>query len=344
MKKTILSIGLLSTTVAFAQSPSLTTGNINAIGATHMYYVADSNAANLDAVAGASVTWDYSTLQGYTTTVDNNVIDATTAPNAGDFPTSVFADELQNNFTTYQNQVVDSIFAQGYTFSEPSIGDVLVVMDIDELKMMQYPFTHMDTFTDSLSGTVDISGGPFPVSGSYSGESVTTADGYGTLLLGANTYNDVLRVKTVETSVADLGVLGTIPLTRTQYYYYQPGMQNFPIFIHTSLDAAGTVQNVVYSQDMLSIIGVEELSESVEVSIYPNPVLDQMTLQMKSSANFDAKLAITDILGKTVFTSTSAIKEGNNTVSIDASNLRAGVYLVNITSGESSITKKIVVR
>ncbi len=343
MKKLILSLSLISTIAAFGQAPTLTSANIHAIGASHTYYVADSNAANLDAVTGAGVTWDYSTLQGYTTTVDNNIVDATTAPNAADFPTSTKADELQNNFMAYQNQVADTIFAQGYTFSEPSIGDVIVELDIDEAKVIYYSFNFGDSFSDSIRGTLTVTGG-FPVSGDLEGEIVTSADGYGTLLLGTNTYADVLRVKIEENSIADLGILGTVPVIRTQYYYYQPGTQNFPVFIHTSLEAAGSTQNVVYSQDMLSIIGVEELNEVVDVNLYPNPVEDQLTVEMNSSANFDANIAVKDILGKVVYQTSRSVKKGTNRVEIDANRLQSGVYLVNITSGDSKITKKIIVK
>jgi len=344
MKKSILSICLLSSSLAlFAQVPTLTSSNINAIGATHTYYVADSNAVNLDAVTGAGVTWDYSALQGYLTTVDNNILDASTAANALDFPTSVKADELQGNFMIYQNQVVDSIFAQGYTFSEPTVGDALIVMSGDEAKLMQYPFTFGNTFSDSLAGTLDIVG-PTPISGGFSGLVTVIADGHGTLLLGTNTYTNVLRVKITEDSQADLGIFGTVDVDRVQYYYYLPGTQNFPVFIHTNLTALGASQTVVYSQDLLSILSTEELSENVSVNIYPNPVADNMTIQLSSNANFNTQISIKDILGKTVVSRTQLIKTGNNTINIDANTLRSGVYLVNISSGDSQITKKIVVR
>jgi len=342
MRKILLPICVLTTLVSFGQAPILTTSHINGIGESMTYFVADSNASNLDAVVGMGITWDYSALQGYPTTVDNNILDATTAANAADFPTSVFADELQGNFVIYENQVVDSIFAQGYTFTEPSVGDVLVLLSSDELRVMQYPFTYLDSYTDSLSGTVDITGG-FPLSGDYLGSVTVTADGYGTFLLGTTTYSDVLRVKIVETSVADLGLLGTIPLVRTQYNYYQPSMQNFPIFMHTSLDAAGTVQNIVYSQDLLSIIGVEEQNQSMSISVYPNPVTENLMIQLNSSVSISASIVVKDILGKTIVGENVQLSKGTNAVSFDLSSLIAGVYLVKIDSGTSQITKKIVV-
>ena len=297
MKKLILSASILAAVAAYAQ-PTLTTANINGIGASHTYFVADSNASNLDGVTGAGVTWDYSSLTGFSTTVGNDILDATTAPHASDFPTSTKADELENNFTIYQNQTADTIFAQGYTFSEPSFGDAIVQMSADNLKWMQYPFNFNDSFTDSLSGTVDVVG-TFPLSGSFSGEVTTTADGHGTLLLGGNTYTNVLRVKFVESSQANLGLAGIVDIDRVQYYYYQPGSQNFPVFIHTSMSVAGTTQNVVYSQDMLPT-SVEDLSEVVDVNVYPNPVVDQLNVGLNSTVNFDATVAVKDILGKTV--------------------------------------------
>ena len=65
---------------------------------------------------------------------------------------------------------------------------------------------------------------------------------------------------------------------RTQYNYYQPSTQNFPIFMRTSLEAAGTIQTIVYSKDPLSIVGVQEESLVTEVSLYPNPGEASLTL------------------------------------------------------------------
>jgi hypothetical protein len=343
MKNTLTAILIFTASALFGQVPSLTSANINTIGSTKMYYVADSNATNLDGINGVNVTWDYSSLQGYTTTVDNNLVDATTAANASDFPTSVFADELEGNFMVYENQVADSIFAQGYTFNEPSIGDVLVLLSTDELKIMHYPFTYMDSFNDSLSGTLDVVGG-FPLSGDYIGEAVVSADGYGTLLLGTNTYSDILRVKIVESSTANLGLLGTIPLTRTQYNYYQPGTQNFPVFMHTSLDAAGAVQNIVYSQDLLSIIGVNEESQPLSFSVFPNPSTDNLSIELKSATESTAIITISNILGKKLQQKTIQASSASFKANLNVNDLATGVYLVTVNAGSSQATKRIVIK
>ena len=342
MRKILLSIGVLTSVLSLGQAPILTTSNINGIGTSQTYYVADSNATNLDAITGMGITWDYSTLQGYANTVDNTILDATTAANAADFPTSVFADELQGNFMIYENQVADSIFAQGYTFSEPTVGDVLVQLSTDELKIMHYPFTYPDSFTDSLSGTADITGG-IPVSGTYTGNVTTVADGYGTLLLGTNSYSDILRVKIVESSVADLGFLGSIPLVRTQYNYYQPSTQNFPIFMHTSLEAAGTIQTIVYSKDPLSIIGVQEENLVTEVSLYPNPGRGQLNLAINSAADLESFIEIRDLLGKTIEKRSENLTKGANRMQLNIEHLVSGIYLVHIDSGNSQLTKRFVV-
>ena len=343
MKNTLTALLIFTASTLLGQVPSLTTANINAIGANKMYYVADSNANNLDGINGANVTWDYSNLQGYTTTVDNNIVDATTAANASDFPTSVFADELQGNFMVYENQVADSIFAQGYTFSEPSIGDVLVLLSTNELKVMYYPFTYLDSFNDSISGTLDIVGG-FPISGDYVGEAIISADGYGTLLLGTNTYADVLRVKIVESSTANLGLLGTIPLTRTQYNYYQPGTQNFPVLMHTSLDAAGSMQNIVYSQDLLSIIGVNEESQSISFTVFPNPSADHLSIELKSATESSATITLSNILGKKLQQKTIQASSASIKTVLDVNDLASGVYIVTVNAGSSRATKRIVIK
>lgn len=72
------------------------------------------------------------------------------------------------------------------------------------------------------------------------------------------------------------------------------------------------------------------------LSMYPNP-LSGKVLNITSNANNDMSVAIYDLLGKEVLTS----KVVNNTVAV--ATLTSGLYIVKITEGDKTATRKLVI-
>ncbi len=84
---------------------------------------------------------------------------------------------------------------------------------------------------------------------------------------------------------------------------------------------------------LLSSIDNKSLTD---VLLYPNPVNDFLTIKLPYYTNAEA--SIYNILGKKIMNkSFSGVSN-----QIDISNLKSGIYLVNITSENSSVTKKVV--
>ena len=77
----------------------------------------------------------------------------------------------------------------------------------------------------------------------------------------------------------------------------------------------------------INTVGVEEIA-SETLSVYPNPVQDQI------SVNIDGALAIYDLSGKMV---KSELVEAGNTVSVSA--LKSGIYFVKVGSSVQKIVK-----
>lgn len=84
-------------------------------------------------------------------------------------------------------------------------------------------------------------------------------------------------------------------------------------------------------------LGVSDLSAKAS-SVYPNPVVDTFNVDLSSKFNAsNLTVTITDLSGKTVKTFAAAD-------SYNVSDLAKGVYLVTITDGKNTETKKIVKR
>lgn len=84
-----------------------------------------------------------------------------------------------------------------------------------------------------------------------------------------------------------------------------------------------------------SVMSVSDLDAKVS-SVYPNPVVDSFNVNLSSKFNANnVTVTVTDLAGRTVKTFGSA-------ASYNVADLAAGVYVVKITDGKNTETKKIV--
>ena len=97
-------------------------------------------------------------------------------------------------------------------------------------------------------------------------------------------------------------------------------------------------------------IGCEEEGEksldsnvSTELSIYPNPASDLMTLELMTSSNGTVEVAIMDVTGRIVLPARSISVQADmlQRISLDVSTLQNGTYLVTVLA-EGSITSKTI--
>jgi hypothetical protein len=88
-------------------------------------------------------------------------------------------------------------------------------------------------------------------------------------------------------------------------------------------------------------VGVGELSFN-DMSIYPNPIIDQLNIVMPTVINEPfAEIIVQDLVGKTVFR--ERLQNLNGPLSINLAHLNAGMYIVSLqTQSKRLFSKKIV--
>ncbi len=84
-------------------------------------------------------------------------------------------------------------------------------------------------------------------------------------------------------------------------------------------------------------VGIPE-HEKDELEIFPNPATDHLTIKNKSSEINSVE--IINSMGQKIITAQNTL---DGIISIDLSNLPAGVYFCSIRTGEQKITRKIIV-
>jgi PKD repeat protein len=91
-------------------------------------------------------------------------------------------------------------------------------------------------------------------------------------------------------------------------------------------------------------VGIDEIQNVAEVKMYPNPVNDIATVNVTLAENAQIAVNIFDITGKLVNTVyNDQMNAGLNTLSINVSELPAGIYFTSVTSGKYNKTMKMVV-
>lgn len=105
-----------------------------------------------------------------------------------------------------------------------------------------------------------------------------------------------------------------------------------------------SVMNPIMRVEMfdVNIIDVEEvLARQNAVQVYPNPTKGQVKIELNQSG--ETTIDLVSITGQTVYSET--VQAGNETLVLqrDFSNLPKGVYLMNVSNGSYSSTKKLTI-
>ncbi|HTO37005.1 MAG TPA: T9SS type A sorting domain-containing protein [Brumimicrobium sp.] len=340
MKRNLLLVASLF--IGMTATAQFTHENTPEAGSGVALFVLDSLAPSYAAVTGDEVTWDYSGFGGYAgATRAVTVIEAAESAFEADFPGSTLALEIEDMLTNFITSVATGRSSQGFVFSEPNFGDIVVKLT-DEQQLMNYPFDFGDNFADTYVGSTALMGGNMPITGT----SDVAVDGRGTLILAGGSYSNVVRYSISDNALIQTGILGEMQLLRTQYEYYDHSISNLPIFIYASITViqAGSTEPmmesfVVLSKDEPSFeVSVNE-NVLAQTALYPNPASEVLNIQLPSSVE-SADVVITDALGRVVKTlNVDAVVQ-----TIDVSSIKKGTYFVKMTSGENSFVKTVVIK
>lgn len=117
----------------------------------------------------------------------------------------------------------------------------------------------------------------------------------------------------------------TYTATADNVYYFGFGNTTAPVTTTTSL----RVDNVTLTKNILAVNDVNKTS----IKVYPNPVVDQLTIKTDETLKLVQVYSIDGKLLKTI--------EGNNN-KVDFRNYPKGTYLVKIETNKSVISQKVI--
>lgn len=131
------------------------------------------------------------------------------------------------------------------------------------------------------------------------------------------------------------------PHTKWAYAMYF-GTYGRGIFMDTTYVVDHT--NEIVDPEYLGIPTVSSTSPNM-VHFYPNPAVDNVTMELNIAQAGNAAMFVYDLTGKVVYTEKlGKLGEGSYTRTIDCQNFQHGMYLVNVVVNGQKSTAKLIVR
>ena len=91
-----------------------------------------------------------------------------------------------------------------------------------------------------------------------------------------------------------------------------------------------------------STSNISETAFEGRLEVYPNPTNNHITIDLSNTTSDDYSISFSNILGEEVY-SYQAFVNGAFKKNVDLSSFAKGVYLLNISNSNSSVTERIVV-
>ena len=118
-----------------------------------------------------------------------------------------------------------------------------------------------------------------------------------------------------------------------------------PTYTTPDIDTVnGKTHTYIAYANPICLIGINEVSNDLSnVSVVPNPFTSSATVSFNSDVEGTFTVKMVSLLGATVSSKEVNVARGKNEVSIERNNLSTGIYIMSVSNGTSSITKKVII-
>ncbi len=321
MKKKYLIIIIICLTSLGLTAQTVITyaGNAPQIG--DVYNFSGDNGSYDPGPSGINQNWDFSNIPPSFSSTETAVTPEST-PFASDFPeaNTSFHYTGDNESFSYAEVSTSEMLNDGVGF-DPGGDNEYFIHYTDAVKLMQYPFSFNDTYTDSYFSAYNLA----ELLTHEWGNITVTADAWGSVSTPAGTYNNTLRVKSERTYTDSVWMSGMFlyanTFTQTSYEWYT-STSHSPV-VSISITSDGTTAS--YRTDALGV-GEEFLTHS-QINVYPNPATNRIDIKLPEGSKVNMDIYIFDLQGKQL---AQLKKTGNDEFSADISALAPGEYVIPI--------------
>ena len=130
-----------------------------------------------------------------------------------------------------------------------------------------------------------------------------------------------------------------------QVYVEALGVQTIPAVVTIDANEPAVDGVHILASESLISTGIEEFDFEGAISeVYPNPVLNNASINLNLETEVEVNISVLDLTGRAVSTRTVSMTSGENTHRISTDQLKGGYYFLNIqdVEGTFSITRKFM--
>jgi PKD repeat protein len=113
-------------------------------------------------------------------------------------------------------------------------------------------------------------------------------------------------------------------------------------FTLSASDSSISSLNLSINSDSTYATAITSVNQITLQQAYPNPVINQLQVQLTSAQTADATVKLVDVLGQTALVANTRLIVGNNKLQLDMQNFAAGVYDLIIQTRDQHCTYKVV--
>jgi hypothetical protein len=357
MKAPLLLVFCIGFSPAFAQI-TITQNDMPTAGdSMHMSFAAGVGSIDYTQT-GANYFWDFSSLtpiaqQMYRfpapTAIPFNFLSTVSFENPSPDSLPVIGG-IPSNFTDYFKVGSSGYRQNGMTFQYLSLTSFQIpVVFTSNDYVYRFPLNYGDMDTSDAAYAINFP--PLP----YIGQTIhreNNADGYGIVATPYGTFFTLRMVSTVQRidtiSLDSVTGFSIVRPLEVEYKWLVNGIK-VPVL---EIDAQvlfnnEVVTNVVYRDiynNTVPQVGVEEQHQIISSSaVYPNPTNDNCYVTYVMEGAAPVEIVLTDLSGREIKRFGKEISlPGNNSRLLDLSGLDAGSYMINIMSGETHLTRQVI--
>lgn len=133
-----------------------------------------------------------------------------------------------------------------------------------------------------------------------------------------STYNDDINASWNSTNV---------PRSILNAMYYMS--DHLPVIMDIEIDADPSVS-------------IQKINQELDVTLFPNPVDQWLQVYINTTSTSDIHIDLTNLMGEKLKHRSFSALQGQQMLSMDLSDLSAGVYLLNVRTGDRLLVKKVI--
>lgn len=279
---------------------------------------------------GANVTWDFP-FDMTTGTVDTVFL---VHPPGGSSTITNRAELASSNTYHYELFLLTDNVLRHRGSANPFVADGGWTWYSEGAIIRDYPLSYGKSWTEALHGRVENGWINDTITGSSNGQ----VDGWGTLVLGTDTFLNVIRLRNEE-----ILHLGFNTCTQKKFEFISADYM-YPLLEITFLkcEPSGGESWLIRTNELELPAGTKESLSELEVEVFPNPAHNQLTILAKEVKG-PLDIHLTDIAGRKVIRTRPNISN-NVPYHLSLEGLPAGLYLIHLAAGNTRTLRKIVIQ